>query len=302
MRSIFILIILVFSYPIHSQISWVSNSSKWYYCSLDPSALDPTYDYQLYTYEKDTSISGKICKIVKGRTDKHIFYKEKGGTYYYFLNKFIVIYNDTAKVGDTINFDVKAYSKLGKTYYHDTIIQLKTVLVSLSNLNIGNKNTRIFKYKIFSLTDFNHIPSPPSHYEYIENIGYGTRFLFALNLAHVGGKVDMRCYQSDEVNYMNEWWKQFNLNCDYEWKSRSSISQARKEELHVEFINNQIKISNVTTITKIRILSSIGQSLYEEDIAVGDNSTIDLSYFKSGLYCVLVQSKNQFKTSKLFKL
>lgn len=99
----------ILSFTAFPKTKWAPTSAEWYYTYPD------TYGNQLADYEKfevikDTVVNGKLCKMIGSQYSSEIMYEEDGKVFYWFKGDFKLIYDFTAKVGDTIEFELKSYS------------------------------------------------------------------------------------------------------------------------------------------------------------------------------------------------
>ena len=78
----------------YSQNQWATIGTQWYYCRPYLPLSNPFYDFELFKVVKDTILQGKNCRLIKSDSSTEIQYREDGKVYYWFLNKFNLIYND----------------------------------------------------------------------------------------------------------------------------------------------------------------------------------------------------------------
>ena len=286
-----------------SQNQWASIGTKWYYCRPYLPLSNPFYDFELYKVIKDTIVLGKSCKLIKSDSTTEIQYRDGGKVYYWFLNKFNLIYNDSAKIGDTIYFDIKTLSPYRRNYYFDTTIKVKTVLEKIETKSISSYTFRYFTYKVFVDTSFKHV-GWSSHYQYIEKIGYEENFYFTLDLPSIPVDFKLRCYLQSSLKYKSDWYSQFtDIDCDYAWKNsiNDNLSEPQVRLSYLDSKNVQLEFEKPQKNLCINVynLNGIYIKKIELDKPFLSIITIPFNEIPTGLYFITIQSNNIHLTHKI---
>ncbi len=294
--SIFCLIVLLFGVNtscMNAQMDFAPVGAKWY------------YDYTGFAFngyfslesDRDTTILGKACKVIKQRSESYSFIDqrlyardhddriicfENNIVYHYFDNDFHIICDFNAVVNDEWIFkSPDAYTDCDSTtitvdsIYQKEVngLEFKTFVTSHSeNANVG------FYYY--------------SPVEILERIG-PEYYLFGADISLPSSECEpelidevdigkIRCYSDNEIGMV----KFGETDCDYV-RVDSSIDELINADLKRPFYNNGIVYFNdVKLNTEILICDILGNVIYQGFIP--ETKQINLSQYPSGLYVVKV--------------
>ena len=287
----------------YSQNQCATIGTQWYYCRPYLPLSNPFYDFELFKVVKDTILQGKNCRLIKSDSSTEIQYREDGKVYYWFLNKFNLIYNDSAKVGDTIFFDIKTLSPHRRNYYYDTTIKVKTVLSKIETKSIGTYSFRYFTYSVLKDTLFKHV-SWYSNYQYIENIGFEDKFYFTLDLPSIPVDLKLRCYLQGELKYKSEWYSQFkDIDCNYAWKNsiNDNLSNQQVKLSYFDSKNVLLEFEKPQNCLSINVYNLNGSLIKNMEIDKQFQSAINIPFkdIPTGLYFIIIHSESIHLTHKI---
>ena len=166
------------------QTEFASIGTKWHYSYSTDS---PIKNFNCIVSEKDTVVEGYSCRILSQYHDnstvaskKYIIKQEKQGelyyggkVYYYYQDRFNLLFDFDAKINDTVTFTFmyKEYSNdfpLGKDTLFSARFRVESTTTNYRGLKVFT--TRILKEDVLH---FGGISVPPfSEYSYTERIGF----------------------------------------------------------------------------------------------------------------------------------
>lgn len=285
---------------IYAQTEWASIGTEWYYCAPNETG-NPQHSFNRYFVEKDTVVGGNNCrKIVNDKRFK-ILYEDSGKIYYWFQDRFHLMYDYTANIGDTVTFDFLTLKP--PSYDFDTTYSVKSVIEMIDSINCENVCLKRYRSKLIIDTSLNLDVIWPSHYVYIESLGNEFEFINRLYGPSIDYQTTLRCYNNSNLNYVNPWWKQFNLPCDY--KLPTSIRQhylANNVNI-VNPIKDKLKINNLPksfSTIKLIIYNSLGEIVLNTE-SKSENIELCIAGIDKGLYFVSIQTEGYFITKKIIK-
>jgi len=241
-------------------------SSIWYHANNGGSSA-PNSTLTKIEYDKDTLISG-----VQGRmlTNGLVFYSKNDSVFYYNTkqNKFGLLYDFTAKVGDTV-----------------TISMPPNITTSLTSFEIVIDSITIEKYSNDTVLKFLSTPVNPD-YHFEDNI-YRTRigafnFLPTFGVSIPEGDY-LKCYQDSKISINNT-----TIPCD------SVITNVNSESSQIDFkvfpnpVNDELNIRLSSEIDySIRLFNSNGKLLIQQKFTNSDRAQVLISSLESGVYILL---------------
>lgn len=273
--------------------TWGRANSVWYYSQ--PNQIgNPQYSYNKYFIEKDTTINGKVCKKIANNFSPYFMYEESDQVYYWFNDSFHLIYDFNAATGDTVNFDFLSYSTSSVQY--DTTYSISCVLEEIDSILINSTYIKTFDFKVLIDSSLSHI-TWISRYKYAEQIGYFPKFMVKLSIPSQGGQQTLRCYQNDFINFVNPWWAQFQLNCDFELTtSSSSMQQNNSFELNTFLQNQNFLEFEIVPVpinpVEIRIYDFLGKLHYNQTLLPMNNFKINITNLPSGIYWIHLNNQD----------
>jgi len=152
-----------------TDVDWFPVGARWEYQELLLGGTSPGCALEV---TKDTLIESKLCKIIKSKgclipdpfgTETAILYSETNRVYWYFDDRFHLLYDFTVQVGDTLRVGVP-YSGFNDSTIHREVVD------STGFLTIGTKEYRAYWTRNL-LEDAWYISSLPT-VERIGNVNY----------------------------------------------------------------------------------------------------------------------------------
>jgi len=205
------------------QIDFAPIGAEWYY-HHSGAGLD-CHPHHVVS-ERDTIINGYRCRIVKQyipfqheMTDEHIIRQERGKVYFYHLNRFHLMLDFDAQIGDTVRLMVMylhMYQVNGEFFFIDSICPFEYRVENIVN-NSHYHGLRTFLLKPLVYPYTNPMDDDSPYLTYSEKVGFYREFMIDLyDFDTSEGRRSFRCYSDHEINVMSTWWQSQSLPCDYQ--------------------------------------------------------------------------------------
>ncbi len=292
MRQILAIILLATCSLAHAQLEFAPIGAEWFYSvGLND---NPYAGYHHYVSTKDTLVNGKTARVITSNRDTIITHEDNGRVYYLFNDKFRLIYDFSAKVGDTLVFEFMAPKP--ESYIYDTTYYVAFEVERISNFDEEGGGIRMFSTVVVEVDSLDYEPFKflvwDTKYTYFERIGYYYNGLITkIKLPCVGVSSDhLRCYKDADLNYISEYWKNEGKPCDY--KSPNSIMEVRSPfELNTypnpvyNTITIETKGFSGLGLRTVKIFNQTGVPVLSQRFDAS-NPTIDVSHLPPGLYLI----------------
>jgi hypothetical protein len=280
---------------------WAPVGAKWFYSVPELGSGNPFDSVLIYESTGDTIINSQTCKNISYGYNNNIFmYSDNQKVYYWKYDQFNIIFDFTLNQNDTVVLTprVKILDTLYSTEIKDTILNLKLIVDSVSNISFGKETLKRF-YLHYIDTVYPDIY--PAGYVYTEKIGSKRDIIeqVLIELATLPEENSLRCYKDSTIDYMTSWWSYQGYPCDYETKVNLPNSD--------KYINiypnpaNEMLIINTEYECKLLIRNKIGYTTKVISLFKGNNK-IDLSNFPSGLLILELRNKQMVKYYKIIKI
>lgn len=314
MRTSYVLVVFLFYLHLNSNaIEWAPINATWYYNLPGYFSMSDELKYLKLYAEKDTVIEGKQCRAIKmylnGGIDIGTEYLHQSSDsvfyYNYYSQTFHLLYNFSAKKGDTIIVHSNKFkgTKAFSPYYYtgDSIDNFTYRVVEVDSVVIGGVKHKRQKVEPLAQGDwffyFGNGSVSPTYI--IEGIG-SLQYFFGLSSSITPETIPpmLRCYNSISTDYKNETW---DLPCDY----------TTPTSLHDNYMKNECSIRNMhfgnlyqveckDEIIEIRVVDSNGKLCLVKK-CTSRFQEFQLNGYEAGLYVVAVYTKTNrynFKTLK----
>jgi hypothetical protein len=304
------IIFLEISFYANAQTDFAPINAKWYYSYYkDLENLKPV-EYFTYESVKDTFVNGKYCRkldIWYYTLQKDsvywgfdLIYSDSGRVYYFYKNKFLLLYDFNVKVGDTLNLllynpNIPRIKDLPDTHYvkyrvrETGTIKINNEQLRYYDLNTIKLDTQIIRGKQLCFDD-----------RIIEKLG-DTNFIFGKIISWIDVyrlRSNLRCYSDNNFQYHAK----KDIPCDifYTTINKKNI-QKSDIQLYPNPVNDifTIKSSSNSTFT-IEIYNTIGELIYFEDKIINTN-TINLEGQKPGIYLLQISTLTSSCYYKIIK-
>lgn len=315
--SLFICALFLSINCIEAQTEFAPIGAEWYYSYADGCCPENQF-YNIFS-EEDVVIDGYNCRVLKhyynytsNDIKEYIIKQEEGKIYYYYEDKFNLLFDFDVEIGDTIEvtFMYREHSDelpSGKNSLLPIRFKVESIEVDLDHYK--TVNTKIVEDDI-QYIDGTDVPSFTT-YSYHEKVGFYTLVGSPLNNGFVP-VVDnlphptlqtyrgLRCYSDANYSFMSAEWVKTNLPCDY------SISTSNKEVFSKSIINiyptlfyDNLRITYEGNNGYVEISDIEGRIIYSSKLESGVNKIKTIN-FLSGVYFVRVLADNG--SYQLFKV
>lgn len=262
---------------VSSYVSFFGTTAQWYY-SLWRTDAQPGFFYRVLA-QGDTSLAGKICKVVKvfdsyGQAipgARFYMYELAKKVYIWKDNQFRLLYNFDAAVGDTVTAAVVYQPELRVFETH--------TLPGISEVRYRIKNIRVSNYR--KLWDIEYLDSGWRFSDSItEGIGSWSGFFGGTyNQADSGITGNLRCYFNGThgVNYGNA------SLCD-RILSVSEAASTRRLKLYPNPAGDYVVLPE-HVVGKVYHIYSMQGKLLEQGIT-GSGGVLNLNHLLKGTYII----------------
>lgn len=255
--------------------------AEWYYSEHAGGATPVDSEYVLYKSVKDTVILGSLAKKIE-RT----YYLHNGDTSYltpYFVmqginrvylwnpnaNKFDLLYEFNASVGDTLTLDVP--------YEMQSTISASTYRLVIDSIVLETYNNIILKkYQIRPLDGFSWMSN------WIMDKAGGLDWFIPRGAIILEAGGPLRCYRDNKVDI-----KFVAIDCDY--RSTSNIKTNRFDNLLIypNPTSGLFRIKTDENIDKVEVFNCLGKLLKSST-----EEEIDLTKYPTGTYLIRIEIDN----------
>lgn len=292
MKNIFLIIFLLacFLSKTICQTEWAPIGAVWYYTK--PYSSSKNY-YQCIKFEsvKDTIIKNSNCRLITIKfcsltsNFDTVYLKQSGDSILYYNdnhNNFFLLYNFSAKAGDTIVVHNNNFNPIPAYLFSGTIDYFKYKVINVDSIEISGYWLK--RQKITSLQggDWGGFLFKPNNY-IINKIGFDIYFFGRLGIMllvlndELG---ELRCYSDNDINYVAPDWDH---ECDY---INTNVKTDIIENFTIypnpagEYI---ILESGLNIITRITVYDKLGRKMITYKTRE-NNATINLETIPSGMY------------------
>jgi len=304
MKTKLSLLFIILSTAAFSQSQWAPIGAEWYY-SVPNVIGNPLHSYEKYISKRDTIIDGKQCKVIVSQNNLEIMYSEQNKVYYRFNNSFNLIYNFTAKIGDTVNFDFKSYKQ--NSIELDTTYTVKCVVEKIDTIYNNEIGLKKYQTAIIPREDLDFIVWD-TKYIYSEKLGYEYDFMYSLPIPSLGFMHNLRCYNDNDINFITDWWAGQDKDCDYTLSTSTTENNLINEKLVFfpnptsNFIAIKIPEQKKNENYRISIFNNIGKAVQTSTLH-NEHQTIDLTGLPQGIYHISISTRELlYKPFKIIKL
>ncbi|MCL2597835.1 MAG: hypothetical protein FWD66_09345 [Paludibacter sp.] len=225
-RKFILLSALVICTMAHGQNTFAPIGAEWYYNYN----FHPFGYYNRIVSDIDSVVEESNCRVLRQYYDaantiaskKYIIKQEQGRVYYYYQDRFNLLFDFDAQVNDIVEFTFM-YRRFDDEFYisyTDTIISLRFEVESITTdaQNLKTFTTKVideFKPELYGDYGF--------RYSYTEKIGYEEQFMPMLDNKLVVTSLDeflyLRCYSDSDLSYVSSYWETWGGHgyypCDY---------------------------------------------------------------------------------------
>jgi hypothetical protein len=290
--------------------------AEWYYTYTY--GCCPEKHFNHFISEKDTTVEGNDCRILRQYFDtsitageKHIIKQEAGKVYYYYQDRFNLLFDFDTKEGDTVEFTFmyKKYDDNSPSY-KDTVLSAR---YRVQSITVDAQNLKTFTTKIFDedkLANYG-IEILPWYYSYTEKIGLQEILGSPLNCGFIPVLDNvphptveyyrrLRCYSEADFSFVSDEWAATSLPCDYSISMGISVPKNENSIIYPNPFNDYIFVF-ANNGGSLEIIDVSGKVIYYSRLSNGINKISTISFLK-GIYFIKIQNKNNgtqiFKTVK----
>ena len=298
-----VLFFIIFPFiEVWGQVSWAPTGAKWHF--------DYNYNYgnatSYVTVESigDTVIQGINCKTLRQecqRNDEfsklYFTYKNDDKVWIFDGNNFRLLYDFSLNAGDTME-------TYGRSLY-STLDCDSITTAYVESVGYEEINGITFKYLVVSMTEFGWYFGEFGSGTYKISEKFGSYGYLLPQTTCGGADFDLpstiRCYEDDEVGFFSP---PFAYDCDYEeGVGVQNIDFTDDIRISPNPVIDDLTIGLKGNIidSRISIYTQDGRIVFTMEL-MDEESKIDLSGIKSGLYFIRVFHNNRYAGGKFLKL
>ena len=310
-KLFFSCIVFCFAWQANAQTEFAPIGAEWYYTYTF--GYSPEEHFNRVISEKDTIVEENNCRVLRQYYDnsnvaneEYIIKQEQGKVYYYYQDKFNLLFDFDAKVNDIVEF-----SFMGKAYFFDrdrnppfydidTVFSVRSVV---ENITTNAQGLKTFTTKI--LEEDRLDTYFPYSYTYTEKIGLQSEFILKIEseyfLPEYPPNRFLRCYSDANFSFVSDEWAATSLPCNY--SITTSINALKDDNITIypnPFSDSVFVFTN--NVGNLEIIDVSGKVVYYSKLSNGINE-ISASHFLKGIYLVKIQNKdNSIQTFKIVKI
>lgn len=286
-----------------SQTEWAPIGAKWYFNR--PSS--ESNDYVVFESTKDSIIQDKNVTVIDVRLNgtnliSQEYLHQSGDSLFYYnsnYDSFFLLYNFSAKAGDTITVHASTFKPTEAFFsYDDSISYFKYKITAIDSIELSGHWIKRQKVTALKAGDWGFFNGSSGDYYILKGIGSLTYFFGRSGYIIPEAKISiLRCYHESGFEYKNPIWTQ---DCDI-------ISSIRQKKL----INNEIMVypnpakekitlKSPIQISQMNILDLTGRTILQKTCNDFEPS-MDIRELKPGVYFIQVTKGSSVTTLKFIK-
>jgi hypothetical protein len=309
-KIFFACLVFCFARQANTQTKFAPAGAEWYYTYTF--GCCPENHFNHIVSEKDTTVEETNCRVLRKYYDNsnaanetYIIKQEQGKVYYYYQDRFNLLFDFDAEVNDIVEFTFmyKKYDDFPLPSYKDTILSAR---FEIEDITTNVQNLKTFRTKVLDedapKLAFSYYLDYRS-YTYTEKIGLHGEFMPVFdNAAHPDEEAFqwLRCYSDADFSFMSDEWSAMSLPCDYPFTTGINTL---KDENSIIYPNPFY--DNVFVFTgnggSMEIIDVLGKVVYHSELSNGINK-ISTGHLFTGIYFVKIRNKdNRIQTFKIIK-
>lgn len=286
----------------YAQTEFAPIGAKWYF--NQPSSANSDYVY--FESVKDTVVQNKSCRIIEVKLNglklvSKEYLRQTNDSIFYFntnSNSFHLLYNFSAKVGDTITVH-KGKFKPTKAFfsYKDSIPGFRYKISSTDSIQVSGNWVKRQKVVSFE-DDLWGFYKPDGNDSYVwDKIG-SLAYFFGVQagITPEDNPSICRCYSDSHLVFRNPLW-------DYDCGSPTGIQSddiVEDKVLIVNPVHDQLSLKMVESVEWIQIYDVKGICLIATDVK-RNTFSMDISHLRPGIYFLMIKTKQKTYSQKLIK-
>lgn len=303
MKKTLLFFLIIQGFNLFAQTNWAPIGAKWYFNR--PSSTSG--DFVAFESKKDSTIQGKNVRIIDVRLNgttpvsQEYIYQNGDSIFYYNpnYNSFFLLYNFSAKPGDTITVHTSKFKPTKAFFsYYDSIIDFKYKVIAIDSILISEKWLKRQRVENLENSLWGFTKPTGGDNDYIlDKVGSVTYFFGVF-----GGIIPeenisiLRCYSETDLTYKNSAW---NEECDVYTPIITNQFNDNKLIFPNPF-NNQLNIMLNEPVEYIQICDINGIN-YFSSFPANTSFEIDTSPLNPGVYFVWIKTGQKVYTQKLIK-
>ena len=310
--KIFFTSCIVFSVVLqaNAQIEFAPIGAEWYYNWCAEGNIAHSYLRYYIVSEKDTIVEENNCRVLRqysGHSNvahgQYIIKQEQGKVYYYYQDKFNLLFDFDADVNDTVKFTFTYREYFSYDVYKDTMLSARYQIESITTnaQNLKTFTTTILEEDKFA--DYN-MEILPWYHLYTEKIGYNNEFMPILdNLVYTAeGQCQMlRCYYDADFSFISDEWAATSFPCDDSFTTKINTPKGENITIYPNSFSDNIFVSMNNDGGNIEITNVAGKVVYYSKLS-NEITEILTSHLFKGIYFIKIQNKdNSIQTFKIIK-
>lgn len=285
-----------------SQLEWAPIGAKWYFNR--PSST--TNDFVVFESKKDSIINGKNVRVIDVKLNgsspisKEYIYQNKDSIFYYnpSYRRFFLLYNFSAKIGDTITVHTSIFKPTKSFFsYRDSIGDFRYKVIAIDSILISSQWIKRQKVTLLKNGMWGFSKPDGKDYYILNKFGSLAYFFGIQSGFSPEEKLSIcRCYSESGFDFKNPLW-------NYDCADITAIDNDIFVDNGIIYPNpfdNQLNIRTNEPIESVEIFDICGpelQVIYPNNELV----VINTSLFKKGCYLFRVTTKCHIYCEKLIK-
>ncbi|PIF05772.1 MAG: hypothetical protein CSA36_05080 [Draconibacterium sp.] len=303
MKTTIVLLFLTFYITGFSQTEFAPIGAKWYFNQPNSTSGN----YVLFESKKDSLIQGKNTRVIDiwingtNFVGNEYLYQNGDSIFYYNpnYNSFFLLYNFSAKTGDTIIVNRGKFKPTKAFFsYQDSITDFKYKILSIDSVQISGQWVKRQKVASINNALWGFSVSDGKDYYILNRVG-STTYLLGIRSGIIpeDKAVICRCYHDSDFEFRNQAW---NSDCDLV----SAINH--KKNLKNGFIypnpfNDYLNVQMMEPIQLIEIFNVHGLKIRTINHHDG-MATVNTSNLNNGYYILRITTNQYVYSKKLLKI
>jgi hypothetical protein len=290
---------------VYAQKEFAPIGAKWHY--NEPGFnITGKPDYVLFESIKDTLIKGRKCRKLSIKLNNarlignEYIFQSKDSIFYYNKNSnlFSLLYNFSAKVGDTISFS-KTKFKAPTSFYSttDSILNFQYKILFIDSIKISNAWLKRQKVVAIHNGEWGFPGGMLKEYFILEKTG-SLNYFFGVSpyVTPESTSTLLRCYNETGLSYKDPNWSN---SCDFTTGLIEYLNEDVTCNIFPNPFNTHVSITSKDIIESIEICTQNGEAIISE-FPKKETFDIDLNS-NTGIYIIKVKTAFKTYTKQILK-
>jgi len=303
MKKIFIIFLMIQNICSFAQTEWAPIGATWHYNRPYVTNEQCVYFKSL----KDTIIQNNKCRVIEVKInpqsssplmlDKIYLYQQNDSILYFDTEKFCLLYNFAAKIGDTIIVQNSKFKPSTNFLYSDSIKCFKYKIIDIDSVAISSIWLKRQKIEALNSDDWGFSNLTTDVFYLVEKIGSLNYFFGQAAITNPEMTPSLcRCYSDNSISYTSSDW---NYTCDFTTEIKKEFSDL-EYRIFPNPCSDFLNVHSPNPIKNINIVSSNSRIVINRNVN-DKNCVLNINSLNKGVYFLQISTDKNISYFKFIK-